>query len=440
MNDNSLAFIKKLAESFLKYKDERISLIASENISSKLLLSSYLLGLCDQYCSRLPSEKHIIDNLAFGNIGPLDNINFFAREIVKEVFKAKECEIRLLSGLNGFTVLLFSLLNEGETIFKVHDMHGGHLSVKPIADRLKLNIHEMTIGDDYRLNFDEFYKQYKIRKPKVIFLDSSYNLFPYPVRKIRECISDDTIIVYDASHVIALIAGSQFQDPFAEGANIIHSTTHKTLWGPQKAMILFKEESDLIERIQDIIKNVLISNTHVHHIFALLIAVLELKSFGKEYAKELVQNNKYLASCMDNLGFNIAAKEYDYTESNQFWVDCETKENAIKVFQRLQEINISSNMIFLPKDRWGLRIGTNELTRRGVKRSTLENLAGIMADAVYKRDSKLSLIRRSIELVRELNSLEYTFDNSEKGKELIELFTNQSFDRVSLLNTNIAFK
>lgn len=426
MYDSALTVVKELADNYLKYKNERISLIASENISSKLQLSSYLLGLCDQYCSRLPSDKDIVDNLTFGNIGPLDDINHYTREIVKDIFKAGECEIRLLSGLNGLTVLLFSLLKDGDTIFKVHDSHGGHLSVKPIAQRLNLNIFEMTIGDDYVLDFEYFYKNYKVLKPKVIFLDSSYNLFPYPVRKIKECISSDTLLVYDASHVIALVAGGQFQDPFSEGADIIHSTTHKTLWGPQKAMLLFRDKGEPCQRVQDIVKNVLVSNTHVHHIFSLLIALLELKEFGREYAGELVQNNKYLAECMEQQGFNIAAKEYGYTQSNQFWVDCGTKNNAVAALKSLQAINISCNMIFLPKERWGLRIGTNELTRKGIDKSQIGTLARIMADAVFERDKRPALINRSRELKNELQDLKYTFDSLPEAKELMDLFTSNS--------------
>jgi glycine hydroxymethyltransferase len=428
MHDDSLEIIRELAENYFNYKDERISLIASENKSSQLLLSSYLLGLSDQYCSRLPSRKGIIDNLAFGNVEPLDNINYITKKTIEEVFKAEECDIRLLSGLNGFTVLLSSLLDEGDTMFKVHDMHGGHLSVKPIAKRLKINMHEMMLGQDYRLDMEDFYKQYNKLKPKVIFLDSSYSLFPYPVKEIKECIDDNTILVYDASHVMALIAGGQFQDPFVEGADIIHSTTHKTLWGPQKSMILFKEKSELADKVHDIVGNVLVSNTHLHHIFALLIAALEFKSFGAEYAKDLVENNKCFANCLHDLGVDVVAKEYGYTESNQFWVNCETKQNATEVFRKLQDINISANMIFLPGDRWGLRIGTNELTRMGATKDTFKNLAQIMSDAIFERTNNTSLRRRSSELKRTLSTCKYSFDNSKEGKQLIDMFINKNFN------------
>ena len=425
MNVERLTAIKELTHSYLNYKEERISLIASENRSSDLLLSSYLLGLCDQYCSRLPSERYGIDNLAFGNIDPLDNINDYTRNLVNEMFGSADCDIRLLSGLNGFTVLLFALLNEGDTLFKMHDLHGGHLSVKPIAKRLNINIYEMRLGNNYTLDLNDFETSYNAIKPRVIFLDSSYSLFPYPLKEIRQIIDKNTVLVYDASHVIALIAGKQYQDPFAEGADIVHSTTHKTMWGPQKSMILLKDRTTLVPKVHDIVKNVLVSNTHLHHIFGLLIALVELQEFGVEYAKALIENNKYFAECLDRAGFKVLGRNYGYTETNQFWINCDTKKQAIEVFKKLQDINISSNMIFLPGDLWGLRIGTNDLTRSGANKNTFEILSSIMADAIYGKDSNESLKARCSELKSGLRSTSFSFDHTEVGNELINLFTNK---------------
>lgn len=416
--------IKELALKYFNYRDKRISLISSENVSSKLLLSTYLLGLSDQYCSRLPSEKGSIGNLAFGNMDILDDINHATREIVKEVYKANECEIRLLSGVNGLTVLLYSLFEDGDLMFKMDDMHGGHLSVKPIAERLKIQMHEMKLGEDYRLDIDSVYEEYRERKPKVIFLDSSYVLFPYPLSKIKEFISDDTIIVYDASHMSALIAANRFQNPFAEGADIIHSSTHKTLWGPQKSMILFKEKSNLSDYVHHIVKDILVSNTHLHHIFSLLVALIEFKKFGNEYADSLINNAKYFAECLDENGLDIVAKKYGYTESNQFWINFETKENAIHNFKKLEKLNISTNMIFLPNNQWGLRIGVNELTRFGADDSVFKDLARLISDAVYNRKDLEILKKESLEIKSSLSKLRFSFDDTEEGKELIKLFTD----------------
>ncbi len=148
------------------------------------------------------------------------------RNIVQDIFNAKECDVRLLSGLNGLTVLIFSLFENSDVMYKMYDMHGGHLSVKPIADRLKLDIVDMMLGNNYRFNLDNFEKNGKQNKQKQ-FLDSSYVLFPYPLKEIRSIVGDEVTIMYDASHMSALIAAKDVSESFDEGADIIHSTTHK---------------------------------------------------------------------------------------------------------------------------------------------------------------------------------------------------------------------
>lgn len=203
--------MKGFIEEYKRYQEERVALISSENVSSKLLRTSYIMGLSDQYCSRLPEEADKIGNLAFGNIQVLDKVNLMTRNIVQDIFNAKECDVRLLSGLSGLTVLIFSLFENCDVMYKMYDMHGGHLSVKPIADRLNLDIVDMMLGNNYRFNLDDFEKKWKEKQAKTIFLDSSYVLFPYPLKEIRSIVGDEVTIMYDASHMSALIAAGMFQ-------------------------------------------------------------------------------------------------------------------------------------------------------------------------------------------------------------------------------------
>lgn len=247
----------------------------------------YLLGLSDHYCSRLPYQN-VIGNLSFGNLGPLDKINKMTYDSILDLFKAKDCEYRLLSGVHGLTVLLYLLASKKvKHFFKVADSHGGHLSVAPIARSLSLDFSELLLDDTYTLDLNLFEKLYKQKRPEVIILDSSYVLFPYPLKEIRRIVSDDVYIIYDASHVAGLILAGLFQEPFVEGANIIHSTTHKSIWGPQKSILAFDKMDDFSTCVHDVVKDVLVSNTHLHHILALYVALLEYKHFGKQYAINL---------------------------------------------------------------------------------------------------------------------------------------------------------
>ena len=416
---------KMLAEFITRYKEyrqNRIPLISSENISSKLIRASYGLGLSDQYCSRSPNHTHVIDNLAFGHLGPLDDINKSAINLINELFGSADCNIKPLSGLNGITVILFSLLENDDVLYRIADINGGHLSTKPIAQRLNLEVVDMHFGEDYRFDLDDFYQKYKTSKKnsKMIFLDSSYILFPYPLEEIRNIVGDDTTIVYDASHVIALTLGGLFQNPFVEGADIIHTSTHKSLWGPQKSVIAFKRIDDLNQKIHDT-ADYIVSNTHLHHIFALYISLLEFKHCGKKYASQLQKNALTLAESLYQYGLEVVASDQGFTESNQVWLDFGTKEKAVHYFRILEQLNISANLIFLPNNRWGWRLGLNELTRLGARRYEINTLARIISDMVYNRKELRILQAENEDLRKGLSDIAYSLDSVEGYKDLLEL-------------------
>lgn len=415
-----LQTVKEFIARFSDYRKKRLALISSENHSSKLVRASYALGLADQYCSRLPCNRATTGELTFSHVSPLDDLNEMARNLTLELFKAGDCDIRLLSGLSGLNVLLFSLLADGDVLFRMANQHGGHLSTSPISRRLNITFHDMVLGADYRLDLDHFAGLYRQARPKVVFLDASYILFPYPVAQIRDIVGPETRIIYDASHIIALVAGGLFQSPFDEGADIIHATTHKSLWGPQKSMILFKRKDACSDMVQ---KNVelLVSNTQLHHIFALYLALLEYKHFGRSYARALQENARDFAERLDARGLKIAAREQGYTRSNQVWLELGSKAEAIEQFKKLDRLCISTNLFTLPRGRWGLRLGMNGITRLGADRACLDELAGIFADLFFDR-KPLSTLAAEVQTLRAaLGEPKYSFDDTPAGQELIEL-------------------
>jgi glycine hydroxymethyltransferase len=412
---------ERFIQHFLYYRDARIPLVASENSNSKLLKASYLLSLSQQYCSRLPSERERITNLTFGYVDPIDDMNKLTRDAVLSLFKATDCEVRCLSGINALTTILFAITKDGDTILKIADSCGGPLFIKPICERIGVKVVEMELNDGYQLDpyyVAELYEQFH---PRIIFLDSSYMLFPHPVKEIRELLPS-ALILYDGSQVLGLIAGGQFQDPFREGADIIHGTTHKTFFGPQKSLILFKDNGDLVQAVQSTAANITVSNTHLHHILGLYIACLELKTFGKEYALKTIQYAQYFAKMLDESGFNVVETDRGYTESHQIWIDCENRNNAEKMFVKLSDAHISTNLIFLPHGRWGIRLGVAELVRRGAEMFHIEKLVELMKASVFSEADNNKIANECLELNKELEkNVQYSFDDTVEGKKIIDL-------------------
>ncbi|MCU0857995.1 MAG: hypothetical protein MUC65_06290, partial [Pontiellaceae bacterium] len=205
-----------------------------------------------------------------------------------------------------------------------------------------------------------------------------------------------------------------------EGADIIHSTTHKSLWGPQKSMILFRRKNACSETVQ---KNVelLVSNTQMHHIFAHYLALLEFKHFGKPYARDLAGNARYFAERLDSCGLAVAAREYGYTQSNQLWLELGSKAEAIEQFKKLDRLCISTNLITIPRGRWGLRLGMNGITRLGADKPCLDELARIFCDLFADRKPVETLATEMQALRAALGEPKYSFDDSPEGQELIKL-------------------
>jgi glycine hydroxymethyltransferase len=422
--DVDLRRLLNLVERLADYRDSRVSLISSENVTSNLLRASYSLGLSDQYCSRLPSRASDVGNLSFSNISALDEVNDAARRLAMELFDAAEVDLRPLSGLSGLNILLFALLESGQLLHRIDETDGGHLSTGPITRRLGIRTRALRLNARYRLDLDHFRRLVEVERPSAVMLDSSYVLFPYPVAAIREIVGPDVTIIYDASHLIAMVATGEFQSPFGEGADVIHATTHKTLWGPQKSMVLFRRQDERVARVQDVAKD-LVSNTHLHHMLALYVALVEFRHFGREYARGIKANAKSFAAALRRHGLDVVAADQDFTESNQVWVRLGGQERATALFRLADRTNVSVNVIFLPGGGWGWRLGVNELTRLGAGAAEFDVLAALLAGLVSGRLQAQDVTIEAARLRRSLGAPKFTFDRHPDARRTIELISSR---------------
>jgi glycine hydroxymethyltransferase len=233
-------------------------------------------------------------------------------------------------------------------------------------------------------------------KPKMVLLGGSLFLFPHPVADAREAADEvGAKVMYDGAHVLGLIAGGQFQDPLKEGADLLVGSTHKTFPGPQGGIILCKE--DIKDQIDTAVFPGVVSNHHLHHVAALGISLAEMLEFGKDYAEQIVKNAKSLAQSLHELGFNVLCEDLGFTESHQVAMDVSKIYSASKMAKDMEHNNIILNKNLLPWDDIkrtdnpsGIRFGTQELTRRGLKEAQMEEVAEfvkkVAIDGKYVKD------------------------------------------------------
>ncbi len=254
------------------------------------------------------------------------------------------------------------------------------------------------------------------KKPKLIVLGGSVILFPQPIMEISKAAHlNGSIVVYDASHVAGLIAGGLFQNPYLDGADIVTFTTCKTIPGPQSAVILSRQE--YAEKLKRAVFPVLTSGHHLHETVGAVLALIELKAFGKDYAGKTIANAQTLGRELDNRGFKILCKDRGFTESHTVLLDCTELGGGSLVESKLESVNIIVNRNVLPgsgesfRNPNGIRIGTPEVTHVGMGEQNMVDIANFF-DRVLKRNETGKRLKDEVSRFRgHFQEVKYCFDN-----------------------------
>ncbi|MHA1388886.1 MAG: aminotransferase class I/II-fold pyridoxal phosphate-dependent enzyme, partial [Candidatus Thorarchaeota archaeon] len=255
-------------------------------------------------------------------------------------------------------------------------------------------------------------------KIKFLLFGGSVFPFPHPVKEFRE-IADEygMTIGYDSAHVSGLIASGFFQDPLREGADMMTTSTHKTLPGPQHAMVLAKEEwAEKIKRAS------FPGLLHLHNVAGLAVALAEMIEFGKDYSKQIMKNAKALAQSLHERGWQVIAEDKGFTQSHVVLVD--VTETPMKdgraVEENLENANMIINRNLLPWDKkrgrdyktpGGIRLGTSEMTRLGMKESEMDAIAEFMTRVVMKGEDLKKVAAEIGEFRKEYQKVHFAFEN-----------------------------
>ena len=226
--------LTSLLDKHQAYRDTCLNLIASENTPSPLVEELFDERLARRYGNY--SGVDIYQRNYKGN-RYIAEIEGYTQALAKELFGAAHVDFRPLSGNIAGIATTFALAKPGDTALEVHNGH--HYAQKLRSSPLKIELQSVPIPwDGCRSNIDleATLELIAKHKPSIVNIGSGVFLFPQPVRELKEAMrqaNPDSYLIYDASHVIGLIAGGRFQSPFDEGADVIISSTHKTLAGPQ---------------------------------------------------------------------------------------------------------------------------------------------------------------------------------------------------------------
>src|SRR5512137_468606 len=348
-----------------QYRDkECINMIASEGIKSPAV--SQMLDMSHDLATRYAEgendmEGHVKRRYYQGQ-KYMSQIEDLATDAVKNLFGATWADVGLISGTHANTATFkgLSLASKNNKMVVTPLSCGAHIShdYTGLAGSI-LGIDNINhVYDIKEFNIDPEKSAYVIRaaKPGIVTFGGSLFLFPHPIKELKAvCDEVGAYVVYDASHVLGLLAGGVFQDPLREGADFISSSTHKTFPGPQGGVILSNAPSTprmekAIKKVQLAVFPLSASSTHLGRLPALGIAALEMKLFGNELAKQIVRNAQTAGQHLYENGVKVLCEHKGFTRSHQIAVDIRAFGGGNKIAQELEDANIIMNKNLLPYD------------------------------------------------------------------------------------------
>jgi len=418
-NIGDLREIAQICAAQDEWRSETLNLIASENVLSPAAHALLDNDFHHRYAEGHPGARY------YEGTKYIDVIEDRTRDIVKEIFQCERADVRLPSGTMANEAVFSALMPDGGTALSHNIGGGGHISharfgaLGKHADRI-LEIPRGT--DGFHIDVPATKEMIKKERPRLVVLGRSLFLFPEPVADLKPVCEDvGAVIVYDASHVLGLIAGGQFQDPLAEGADLMTASTHKTFFGPQRGIVLAREATD--EFWKPIDRAVFPGVTSNHHLFSLpslWAASLEIREFGRDYAKAVVTNARAFARALQDRGFKVAGATIGYTCSHQVAADLGDFGGGREVSSRLCENGIVCNMNLLPgeprknaRNPRGLRFGVQEMTRFGMKEAEMDRMAGLIHDCLAGGKAIAGECRR---LREEFSEVQYGYSLEDVGR------------------------
>ena len=372
-----------------------LELIASENIVSPAVMLAMGTVPTNKYAEGYPGKRY------YGGCEDVDILENLAIERAKELFGCEHVCVQPHSGANANTAVYQALLEPGDTVMGLNLAHGGHLTHGSPVNLSGILYHFVpyNVNDDGYLDYDEIRKIAQECKPKMIVAGAS----AYP-REIRFDIFEDiakevgAYLFVDMAHIAGLVAAGLHQSPVPY-ADVVTTTTHKTLRGPRGGMIMCKE------KYAKAINKAIFPGTQggplMHIIAAKAICFGEaLKPEFKEYQEQVIKTAKALAQAMIDEGFNLVSGG---TDNHLMLVDLQNMNITGKELQnRLDEVYITVNKNAVPNDpaspfvTSGIRIGTPAVTTRGLKEEDMKTIAKLIKMTVTDFDTKADEIRSAV--------------------------------------------
>ena len=404
-NENSIKdYDSELWNSFVseaQRQEDHIELIASENYASKRILEAQGSVLTNKYAEGYPSKRY------YGGCENVDIAENLAIERAKELFKADYANVQPHSGSSANAAAYLALLEPNDTILGMSLDHGGHLTHGSKVNFSGRNYKSVQYGlhpETHDIDYDEVRSLAKENKPKLIIAGFSAFTGIIDWKKFRE-IADEVgaYFLVDMAHVSGLVAADLYPSPIPY-ADVVTSTTHKTLRGPRSGIILARSNEEIEKKLNSAVFPGSQGGPLMHVVAAKALCFKEaLDPEFKTYTKQVMDNAKIMAETIMSNGVDIVCNG---TENHIILVDLRSKGITGKDLERvLGSVNITVNKNSVPNDpaspfvTSGIRIGTPAVTTRGFKKEEVTQVSNWISDIIndFENEKLLGDIKQEVQ-------------------------------------------
>lgn len=391
--------IHELLMAELNRQRDQIVLIASENFASEAVMETMGSYFTNKYAEGYPSKRY------YGGCIHVDAIENLAIERAKELFGADHVNVQPHSGAQANTAVYLALLQKDDCVLGMNLAHGGHLTHgSPVNISGKYyNFQSYGVEEETEtINYDEVLKIARELKPKLIVCGASSYPRALDFAQFRR-IADDVgaYLMADIAHIAGLVAAGLHQSPVPY-ADIVTTTTHKTLRGPRGGMIMCREE--LAKKIDSAVFPGAQGGPHMHVIAAKAVSFEEaLKEDFRDYQKKVVDNAKTLAQTLETGGIRLVSGG---TDTHMVLIDVShSGRTGRDVEKQLEAAHIATNKNAIPFDKekpfvaGGIRLGTPAATTRGLGQPQMEKLGRIIAQVIRSGDAAVPEAAAEVEMI-----------------------------------------
>ncbi|WP_026510750.1 MULTISPECIES: serine hydroxymethyltransferase [unclassified Butyrivibrio] len=373
----------------MERQNDHIELIASENWTSKAVMAAMGSPLTNKYAEGLPGKRY------YGGCQVVDKVENIARDRAKELFHCDYANVQPHSGAQANLAVQFALLQPGDTILGMNLSQGGHLSHGSPANisGTYFNVVAYGVDDNGFIDYDEVKRLAKEHQPKLIIAGASAYCRTIDFKKFREAADlCGAVLMVDIAHIAGLVAAGVHPSPFPY-ADVVTTTTHKTLRGPRGGLILWNQEAQDKYKFNKAVFPGIQGGPLEHVVAAKAVCFKEaLSPEFKTYAEQIVKNAKALSEGLMSRGIQIVSGG---TDNHLMLIDLTNYDLTGKEVEAwLDDAHITANKNTIPNEKQspfvtsGIRLGTPAVTTRGMNEEDMDKIAEAISIVIKSKGEK----------------------------------------------------